>query len=142
MVAERLPAMCGRATLATEESSTTMKVASMTETATIHGLTLGTQLPCASSRRSAAIGLCRSGSDSRNAENPGRTGRSACAGGCRIQEEAQSKTIVARKGWNPQQGRGRQIATAARLKLLLDRLLAGRWRGGGTLDRPDRKSTR
>ena len=33
-----------------------------------------------------------------------RTGRSACAGGCRIQEEPQSETIVARKGWNPQPG--------------------------------------
>jgi hypothetical protein len=39
--AERLPAICGKATLATEESSTTMKVASITETATIHGFTEG-----------------------------------------------------------------------------------------------------
>ena len=41
--AERLPAMWGRATLATEESSTTMKVASMTDAAIIHGLTEGRQ---------------------------------------------------------------------------------------------------
>jgi len=39
--AERVPAMCGKATLATEESSTTMKVASITEAATIHGFTEG-----------------------------------------------------------------------------------------------------
>src|SRR5215472_7489546 len=38
--AERLPAMCGRATLAMEVSSTSMKVASVTVTAMIHGLML------------------------------------------------------------------------------------------------------
>src|ERR1035438_2088000 len=90
--------MCGRATLATEESSTTMNVASMTETATIHGLTLGTQLPCASSRELAAIARPGSGSYSGGAQNPGHTHRSAGAGGCRIQGELQSETIVARKG--------------------------------------------
>ena len=41
MEAERFPAMCGKATLATEESSTTMKVESMTDTAIIHGLAEG-----------------------------------------------------------------------------------------------------
>src|SRR6266481_1342146 len=40
-VAPRPPAMCGRATLAMEESSTSMKVASVTVMATIHGLMLG-----------------------------------------------------------------------------------------------------
>jgi len=39
--AERLPAMCGRATLAMEVSSTSMNVASVTVTAMIHGLTAG-----------------------------------------------------------------------------------------------------
>src|SRR5512140_1864312 len=39
-VAERLPAMCGSATLATLVSSTSMKVASMTVMAMIHGLTV------------------------------------------------------------------------------------------------------
>ena len=44
--------MCGRETLATEESSTTMKVASMTDAATSHGLTAGFQSWCSSA------GLC------------------------------------------------------------------------------------
>jgi hypothetical protein len=39
--------MCGNATLATEESSTTMKVDSITETATIHGFTEGRHSLCA-----------------------------------------------------------------------------------------------
>src|SRR5579863_6661548 len=39
--------MCGRATLAMEESSTTMKVASITLTATIHGFTEGRHSACA-----------------------------------------------------------------------------------------------
>src|SRR5580765_4148893 len=38
-VAERLPAMCGSDTFTTVVSSTSMKVANMTATATIHGLT-------------------------------------------------------------------------------------------------------
>src|SRR5580692_8955868 len=41
--AERLPAMCGRATLAMEVSSTSMKVASVTVTAMIQGFTAGRQ---------------------------------------------------------------------------------------------------
>src|SRR6476646_6078965 len=40
-VAERLPAMCGSDTLTTVVSSTSMKVANMTESAMIHGLTSG-----------------------------------------------------------------------------------------------------
>ena len=48
-VAPRPPAMCGSATLAMEESSTSMNVASVTVMATIHGLTRG---------RQAACGLC------------------------------------------------------------------------------------
>src|ERR1019366_2083538 len=40
-VADRLPAMCGSATLATLVSSTSMKVASITVMATIHGLITG-----------------------------------------------------------------------------------------------------
>ncbi len=39
--AERLPAMCGSATLAMEVSSTSMNVASVTAMAMIHGLTAG-----------------------------------------------------------------------------------------------------
>ena len=41
MPAERLPAMCGRATLAMLVSSTSMKVASMTVNAMNQGLTAG-----------------------------------------------------------------------------------------------------
>jgi hypothetical protein len=41
VVAERFPAICGSATFATEESSTTMKVASITDTAIIHGFAEG-----------------------------------------------------------------------------------------------------
>src|SRR5512133_3333086 len=40
-LAERLPAMCGSATLATEVSSTSMNVASITVSAMIHGLMAG-----------------------------------------------------------------------------------------------------
>src|ERR1019366_69205 len=40
-LAERLPAMCGRETLTTVVSSTSMKVANMTAVETIHGLTRG-----------------------------------------------------------------------------------------------------
>ena len=39
VLTERLPAMCGSETLTTVVSSTSMKVANMTATATIHGLT-------------------------------------------------------------------------------------------------------
>src|SRR3984957_9587974 len=42
-VAPRPPAMCVRATLAIEESSTSMKVARVTVMATIHGLMRGRQ---------------------------------------------------------------------------------------------------
>jgi hypothetical protein len=41
MLADRLPAMCGRETFTTVVSSTSMKVASITETATIQGFTAG-----------------------------------------------------------------------------------------------------
>src|SRR5215213_1024789 len=41
MLADRLPAMCGSDTLTTVVSSTSIKVASITETATIHGLIAG-----------------------------------------------------------------------------------------------------
>src|SRR6516162_8990840 len=41
IVAERLPAMCGSDTLTTLVSSTSMKVASITEMAMIHGLMCG-----------------------------------------------------------------------------------------------------
>jgi hypothetical protein len=40
-LAPSVPAMCGRATLAIEESSTSMKVASVTVMAMIHGLING-----------------------------------------------------------------------------------------------------
>src|SRR3954447_17040283 len=43
-VADRLPAMCGSATFATEVSSTSMKVASITEAAISHGLKAGIQV--------------------------------------------------------------------------------------------------
>jgi hypothetical protein len=39
IVADRLPAICGSETLTTVVSSTSMKVANITATATIHGLT-------------------------------------------------------------------------------------------------------
>jgi hypothetical protein len=39
-----LPAICGKATLATEESSTTMKVASITAAAIVHGFAAGFHL--------------------------------------------------------------------------------------------------
>ena len=42
VVAERLPEMCGKATLATEVSRTSITVASITDTAISHGLKLGT----------------------------------------------------------------------------------------------------
>src|ERR1035438_10138209 len=41
VLTERLPAMCGSGTFTTVVSSTSMKVANMTATATIHGLTWG-----------------------------------------------------------------------------------------------------
>src|SRR5664279_654401 len=41
VLTERLPAMCGSETLTTVVSSTSMKVANMTATATIHGLMAG-----------------------------------------------------------------------------------------------------
>jgi hypothetical protein len=41
VVAERFPAICGKATFATEVSRTTMKVASITEIVIIHGLAEG-----------------------------------------------------------------------------------------------------
>src|SRR5262245_135505 len=41
IVADRLPAMCGSDTLTTVVSSTSMKVANMTATDTIHGFTVG-----------------------------------------------------------------------------------------------------
>jgi hypothetical protein len=41
VLTERLPAMCGSETLTTVVSSTSMKVANITATATIHGLTWG-----------------------------------------------------------------------------------------------------
>src|ERR1035441_10382694 len=41
VLTERLPAMCGSETFTTVVSSTSMKVANMTATATIHGLTWG-----------------------------------------------------------------------------------------------------
>src|SRR5260370_39375280 len=41
VLTERLPAMCGRETLTTVVSSTSMKVANITATATIHGLMCG-----------------------------------------------------------------------------------------------------
>jgi hypothetical protein len=50
--------MCGNATLATEESSTTMKVASMTEAAITHGFAAGVHLlSSASVRRRALLGV-------------------------------------------------------------------------------------
>src|SRR5262245_21853507 len=52
-VADRLPAMCGSATFATLVSSTSMKVASITVTAMIHGLMMGGLIAC----RSAIAGL-------------------------------------------------------------------------------------
>ncbi len=55
MDADRLPAICGKATLAMEESSTTMKVASITETATIHGFTVGRHSTGGAPRRSAGL---------------------------------------------------------------------------------------
>jgi hypothetical protein len=41
VVAERLPAMCGKATLAIEVSMTSMKVGSITDTAISQGLIAG-----------------------------------------------------------------------------------------------------
>src|SRR5689334_13821103 len=40
-LADKLPAICGKETLTTVVSSTSIKVANMTATATIHGLTWG-----------------------------------------------------------------------------------------------------
>ncbi len=55
MLAERLPAMWGRATLATLVSSTSMKVASITVMAMIHGLMAlrGIGTPPAARKKSA-----------------------------------------------------------------------------------------
>src|SRR5246127_1419055 len=53
--AERLPAMCGKATLAIEVSSTSMKVASVTARAIIHGLTAGRQASDWSTVAAAAL---------------------------------------------------------------------------------------
>ena len=50
-VAERVPAMCGSETLATVLSRTSMKVASMTETAMSQGLTRGCHSGGRGSRR-------------------------------------------------------------------------------------------
>ena len=50
----RLPAMCGSETFATEVSSTSMKVASMTDAAISHGLWLGCQSCAAAAGESAA----------------------------------------------------------------------------------------
>ena len=57
--AERLPAMWGRATLATDESRTTMKVAVMTAAAMAQGLADGTQCACAA-EAGAVVVLTRS----------------------------------------------------------------------------------
>ena len=51
MVAERLPAMCGSATLAMEVSMTSMKVASITEMAMSQGFTIQTYYSDAGDRR-------------------------------------------------------------------------------------------
>src|ERR1700751_338909 len=53
--AERLPAMCGKATLAIEVSSTSMKVASVTARAIIHGFTAGRQASDWSTGGAAAL---------------------------------------------------------------------------------------
>src|SRR5580698_8313300 len=53
--AERLPAICGRATLAMEVSSTSMNVASVTVIAMIHGLIAGRQMSAFSSGGAAAL---------------------------------------------------------------------------------------
>src|SRR4029077_12500622 len=54
-VADRLPAICGSATLATLVSSTSIKVASITVTAMIHGLMTGGWTTC---RNEAARLFC------------------------------------------------------------------------------------
>src|SRR5271157_4976102 len=53
--AERLPAICGRATLAMEVSSTSMKVARVTVMAMIHGFTAGRQASALSNVGDAAL---------------------------------------------------------------------------------------
>src|ERR1700675_1215225 len=53
--AERLPAICGRATLAMEVSSTSMKVASVTVIAMIQGLIAGRQTSAFSSGGAAEL---------------------------------------------------------------------------------------
>src|ERR1700739_4351081 len=53
--AERLPAMCGKATLAMEVSSTSMKVARVTASAMIQGLTAGRQASALSRVPAAAL---------------------------------------------------------------------------------------
>ncbi len=58
VVAERLPAMCGRDTFATAVSRTSMKVASITDAAISHGLKRGTH----SSALGSAGGVAGAGS--------------------------------------------------------------------------------
>src|SRR5579871_4170521 len=57
----RLPAMCGSATFAMEVSRTSMKVASVTARAMIHGLTAGRQTSagCSNVRAPALISECK-----------------------------------------------------------------------------------
>jgi hypothetical protein len=57
LLAPSEPAMCGSATLAMELSSTSMKVARVTVSAMIHGLTLGTKAACAYSLTVVASGI-------------------------------------------------------------------------------------
>jgi hypothetical protein len=61
LLADKLPAMYGSATDAIEVSSTFMKVASITETAIIHGLEVGreTLIPCEASTVAVAISRLR-----------------------------------------------------------------------------------
>src|ERR1700679_1926939 len=61
-VAPRPPAMCGSATLAMEESSTSIKVASVTVMATIHGLMLGRQGRSTVPSIACPLGGCAPGS--------------------------------------------------------------------------------
>src|SRR5882672_196795 len=53
--AERLPAMCGRATLAMEVSSTSMNVARVTARAMIQGLTAGRHSSAGAAVRAAVL---------------------------------------------------------------------------------------
>src|ERR1035441_2432881 len=56
---ERLPAICGRDTFTTVVSSTSMNVANMTATATIHGLTVGRSEEHTSELQSLRHLVCR-----------------------------------------------------------------------------------